>query len=413
MKLRPHQIDKSKEVLEILKQFNICYLAGEVRSGKTLTALNTAKLFGSKNVLIVTKKNAIGSIIKDYKEVVFYYNLTGINYESLHKIDPKGYDLIIYDEAHSLGAYPKPSKRTKLAKKLFYNVPCILMSGTPAVESYSQLYHQFFVSAFSPFKQYTNFYKWANDFVDKKEIRLPTHTVTDYSNAKVKEINAIIKPYFVKMTQQDAGLETQIKEHYLTIKTPQSLVNLANKLIKDRAVEGEKGFILGDLPAKLQSKVHQIINGHCIIETAEGDTFTKVFSTYKSDFINKNFRAKKIAIMYYYQNELEILKLTCVEDITTDIDEFNNSDKWIAIQQSATEGMNLSKADAIVYFNLGFSGKNYLQSRDRLTVKGRNTNDVYYICEDYGMTKKILEAVSEKKDFNSKLFMKWQNNKVS
>ena len=42
------------------------------------------------------------------------------------------------------------------------------MSGTPAVESYSQLYHQFYISAFSPFKDYTNFYKWANDFVDKK-----------------------------------------------------------------------------------------------------------------------------------------------------------------------------------------------------------------------------------------------------
>ena len=405
MKLYPHQIEKSNELLKVLKEFNICYLAGEVRSGKTLTALNTADLFGATKVLFITKKKAISSIESDYKFFGFRYTLTVINYESLHKIDPKGYSLIIYDEAHSLGAYPKPSKRTKLAKKLFYNVPCILMSGTPSVESYSQLYHQFYVSAFSPFKEYTNFYKWSNDFVDKKEMRLPTHTVTDYSNAKVKEINVVIKPYFVKMTQQDAGLETQIKEHYLTVKTPQSLINLANKLIKDRAVEGEKGFILGDLPAKLQSKVHQIINGHCIIETAEGDTFTKVFSTYKSDFINKNFMGKKIAIMYYYQSELEILKQT-FDNITTDVNEFNSNDFNIAVQQNSTEGMNLSKADAIVYFNLGFSGKNYLQSRDRLTVKGRTSNDVYYICEDFGMTKKILEAVQEKKDYNNKIFKK-------
>ena len=164
-------------------------------------------------------------------------------------------------------------------------------------------------------------------------MRLPTHTITDYSNARVKDINAIIKPYFVKMTQQDAGLETQIKEHYLTIKTPQSLVNLANKLIKDRAVEGKTGFILGDLPAKLQSKVHQIINGHCIIETAEGYNFTKIFSTYKSDFIMKHFRGKKIAVMYYYQVELEILKIS--HDFTTDVNEFNTTDKNIAVQQSS------------------------------------------------------------------------------
>ena len=68
--------------------------------------------------------------------------------------------------------------------------------------------------------------------------------------------------------------------------------------------------------------------------------------------------------------------------------------------------MNVSKADAIVYMNIGFSGKNYLQSRDRLTVKGRETNNVYYICEDFGMTEKILKTVQDKKDFNSKLFMK-------
>lgn len=413
MKLRQHQIEKSKELLEVLQKYKIAYLAGEVRSGKTLTALNTAKLFGAKKVLFITKKKAISSILKDFKNIGFmYYDLNVVNYESLHKLEDYKYNLIIYDEAHSMGAYPKPSKRTKLCATLFRNIPCILMSGTPAVESYSQLYHQLYVSWESPFKDYTNFYKWANDFVDKKEMRLPTHTVTDYSGAKVKDINAIIKPYFVKMTQQDAGLETQIKEHYLNIKTPQSLVNLANKLIKDRAVEGEKGFILGDLPAKLQSKVHQIINGHCIIETAEGDNFTKIFSTYKANFIKHHFANKKIAIMYYYQAELDILKQT-FDNITTDVNEFNDTYYNIAIQQSSTEGMNLSKADAIVYFNLGFSGKNYLQSRDRLTIKGRDTNYVYYVCEDFGMTKKILEAVSDKKDFNSKLFIKWQSNNLN
>lgn len=405
MKLRPHQIEKSNELLKVLQKYNIAYLAGEVRSGKTLTALNTAEMFGAKEVLIITKKNAIPSIIKDYNAVGFSYNLTGINYESLHKIAPIGYDFIIYDEAHSLGAYPKRSKRTTLAKKLFYNVPCILMSGTPFAESQSQLYHQFFVCAFSPFKKYTNFYKWANDFVNKKEMRLPTHTVINYSDAKVKDINAIIKPYFVKMTQQDAGLETQIKEHYLIVKTPQSLVNLANKLIKDRAIEGEKGFILGDLPAKLQSKVHQIVNGHCIIETPQGDNFTKVFSAYKANFIKHHFANKKIVIMYFYQAELDILKRT-FENITTDVNEFNDTYYNIAVQQNSTEGMNLSKADVIVYFNLGYSGKNFIQSRDRLTVKGRESNNIYFVCEDFGMTKKILDSVTQKKDYNSRTFKK-------
>lgn len=410
MQLRPHQIQKSQELLKVLMQYNIVYLAGEVRSGKTLTALKTSELYGAKSVLFITKKKAITSIVDDFKSVGFKYILTPINYESLHKLDNKEYDLIIYDEAHSLGAFPKPSKRTKLAKKIFKHIPCILMSGTPAVESYSQLYHQFYVSNFSPFKKYTNFYKFANDFVDKKQLKLPTHTVTDYSSAKVKEINKIIKPYFVKMTQQDAGFESKVTEKILRIPTPDKLTKAANELLKNKVIEGESGYILGDAPAKLQSKVHQLINGHCIIEKEDLSTFTKVFSTYKAQYIKHKFTYEKIAIMYFYQAELDILKTVFKDNITTDIEEFNNTDKNLALQQSSTEGMNVSKADAIVYMNLGFSGKNYLQSRDRLTVKDRKDNRVYFICEDFGMTEEILKTVQSKKDFNSKLFSKWHQN---
>lgn len=408
MKLRSHQIEFSNKLVNILNTYNIAYLAGEVRSGKTLTALNAASLYGAKHLLVITKKKAISSIESDYKSFGFNYKITVINYESIHKIDSKGYDLVIYDEAHSLGAFPKPSNRAKLCKKLFYDIPCILMSGTPAVESYSQFYHQFYVSKYSPFKEYKTFYKWASDYVDKKEMHLPTHKVTDYSGARINDIDKVIQPYIIKMTQSDAGFKSMVTEHIINIETPKPLVKLAKRLLKDKAIEGDTGYILGDTPAKLQSKVHQIINGHCIIERFDGTTFNKLFNDYKAIEIKKRFKDKKLCIMYYYQNELEILKRHF--DITTDLTIFDTTNKHLALQQSSTEGMNVSKADIIVYYNLGFSGKNYLQSRDRLTVKGRNDNNVYYICEDFGMTKKIYDTVSNKGDFNTKLFKQWQQN---
>lgn len=412
-KLEPHQIKFSKLVLDVLLKYNIAYLAGEVRSRKTGTVLEVCRLFKAKNVLIITKKKAISSIESDYKNFGFKYNILVINYESLHKIKYSP-DLVIYDEAHSLGAYPKPSNRTKLCKKLFKNIPCILMSGTPAVESYSQLYHQFFISDYSPFKEYINFYKWANDFVDKKEMKLPTHTVIDYSGAKVKDINNVIKPYFIKMTQADAGFKSKVKEHILTIETPVKISFLVNKLLKDKVLEGKDGYIIGDSPAKLQSKAHQLINGHCIIEKDDLSTSKRIFDTYKADYIKTRFKGVKIAIMYYYQSELDILKNVFAESITTDLQEFNNSNKNLALQCLSTEGMNVSSADAIVYMNLGFSGKAWLQSRDRLTVRGRKDNKVYIICEDFGLTEKIHKIVSKKGNFNTKLFKKWhQDNRQS
>lgn len=407
MRLRPHQIKFSKICYKVLSKYNIAYLAGQVRSGKTLTALKCSEMFGVNSVLFVTKKKAISSIESDHKNFGFTYKLTCINYESLHKIESNDFDLVIYDEAHSLGAMPKKSKCTKLAKQKFYNIPCILMSGTPSTETYSQLYHQFYVSKYSPFKQYTTFYKWAKVFVNKKELRLPTHTVTDYSDAKVKEIDKIIKPYIVTMTQADAGFDVNIKEHILEVETPKQIKSLAKRLLKDKAVEGKTGYILGDSPAKLQSKVHQIFNGSCIIETATRDTKTILLSNYKANFIAKHFKGKKIAIMYYYQAELDILsQVFGSENLTTDFETFNSKDVNLAIQQNTTEGMNLSKADCLVYYNLGFSGKNFIQSRDRMTVKERKNNDVYFVCESGGITKKILQAVRNKKLYNSRMFKK-------
>ena len=116
----------------------------EVRTGKTLTALGICQNLNCNNVLFVTKKKAISSIVSDYKMLDPNYYLEVINYESLHKITRKPWDIIIVDEAHSLGAFPKPSKRAKNLKILttLYKSKVILLSGTPTPESYSQMYHQ-------------------------------------------------------------------------------------------------------------------------------------------------------------------------------------------------------------------------------------------------------------------------------
>ena len=406
MKLRPHQLQKSNELVQILQQFKIAYLFGEVRSGKTLTALNTANLLNCNDVLVVTKKKAIPSIQADYEDFKFTYKLTCINYESVHKVNRNNFDLVIYDEAHCLGAYPKPSKTTKLCKKMFSHIPCLLMTGTPHAESVSQLYHQFYVSKFSPFGNYVNFYKWSKDFVNIEQKRIGSHTINDYSNAKEVEVDKIIQPYFVKMSQADANFSVKINEFDLQIKAPDVINNLAKKLLKNKAIEGSTGFILGDTPAKLQSKVHQIYNGSCIIETATGENKTIILSKYKANFIAEHFKGKKIAIMYYYQAELDILKATFGGKITTDLETFNTKDVNFAIQFNTTEGLNLSKADCLVYYNLGYSGKNFIQSRDRLTVKERKKNDIYFVIEKGGITEKILKAVREKKDYNLKSFKK-------
>ena len=140
--LRDYQVEISQKAVNILRDKKLVYLICEVRVGKTLMALNTAKLYGAKNVLFLTKKKAISSIQNDYYSFGFKFKITIINDEQLENIN-NSFDLIIHDEHHRFGAFPKPSKRVKEYKLKYSFLPMIFLSGTPAAESYSQMFHQF------------------------------------------------------------------------------------------------------------------------------------------------------------------------------------------------------------------------------------------------------------------------------
>ena len=182
MELRPYQIDLANQIADKVNKVKICYLAAEVRTGKTLSTLESCKILGVNSVLFLTKKKAISSIEKDYNAMNYSFNLTVTNYESIHKVEGN-FDLIVLDENHVNGAYPKPSNRTKLIRSKYGNLRMIMLSGSPAVESGSQWYHQFWVSNYSPFKE-INFYKWAANFVNVVNINYGNgYPSNDYSRA--------------------------------------------------------------------------------------------------------------------------------------------------------------------------------------------------------------------------------------
>ena len=54
-RLRPYQMRIANDANEVLNRKGFVYLAMQVRTGKTLTALKTCELFGAKKVLFITK----------------------------------------------------------------------------------------------------------------------------------------------------------------------------------------------------------------------------------------------------------------------------------------------------------------------------------------------------------------------
>ena len=406
MKLRDYQEELSVQGAEILKKHKIVYLAMEVRTGKTLTALEIAKLYGSKNVLFITKKKAISSIEKDYKNFGYTFTLTVINNESLHLINGE-YDLLISDEHHRNGAFPKPNKVTQLIKKKYANLPMIFLSGTPHPESYSQIFHQFWISNNTPFGYYTNFYKWAKDFVNVKQKHLGFGIINDYSQAKIDILKPIIDKYFIRYTQKDAGFETSVNENILYCNMLESTYNIAKSLKKDKVVKGVFEAILADTAVKEMSKLHQIYSGTVKFESGK----SMIIDHSKGLFIKDKFEGKKIAIFYKFKEEFNLLKEVFGDLLTDDLSVFDNSNKNIALQiVSGREGISLANAKYLVYFNIDFSAVSYWQSRDRLTTMERTTNDVYWIFSKGGIESKIYKSVSNKKDFTLSVFKKTYND---
>jgi len=402
MKLRQYQKEIAEKATEILKHLKIVYLCCEVRTGKTLMALETAKIFGAKKVLFLTKKKAINSILSDFKAFNYDYEITVINNESVHKITEK-YDLIISDEHHRNGAFPKPNNATKTIKEKFSNLPMIFLSGTPTPESYSQIYHQFWLSNYTPFKDYINFYKWAKDYVNVKKKYLGYAEVNDYSDAYQDRIKKLTQKYMITFTQEQAGFETKVNETILEVEMKPVIYNIAKTLKKDKLFKGSKDLILGDTAVKLMSKLHQLYSGTVILESGNGI----VLDNSKLVFINEKFKNNKIAIFYKFQMELEMIKGFYGDDVCFDLETFDTTDKNIALQIiSGREGISLKNADYLVYLTPDFSATSYWQSRDRLTTMDRKENNVFWIFAKQGIESYIYKSIMSKKNYTLSQFKK-------
>ena len=406
VELRPYQVEIISEGVDKIKKYGFVYLAMEVRTGKTLTALGIAEKIKAKNVLFVTKKKAISSIEGDYTKLGADYMLKVVNYESLHHcMDLFNWDVVVLDEAHGMGAFPKPSGRALLVKQLINrcNPKVILLSGTPTPESYSQIYHQVYAINGNPFDKYKNFYRFCDDYVNVKEKKINGLMIRDYSNGKISILDEMRK-YTINYTQAEAGFSSKVNETILNVPMPDKIKSLISKLKSDLVIKGQSEVILADTSVKLMSKLHQLTSGTIKFESGN----SMVLDTSKADFIKDHFSGKKIGIFYKFKEELNALKQVFDDSLTTELDEFNDTDKNIALQiVSGREGISLKEADCLVFYNIDFSATSYWQAKDRMTTKDRLVNDVYWIFTLGGIEYDIYKAVSNKIDYTVNHFKKF------
>jgi hypothetical protein len=156
------------------------------------------------------------------------------------------------------------------------------------------------------------------------------------------------------------------------------------------------------------SKLHQIYSGTVIID--EPNREGRAFDYTKAEFIRDTFQGcLKIAIYYKFVSEAAILNWIFGQKIHTDPQAFSEAKEGVFISQiqSGREGINLSTAEALIFFNIDFSAVSYWQSRARIQTKDRDREaKIYWVFAENGIEDKIYKAVMDKKDYTLEHFKK-------
>lgn len=409
--LRDYQKRLAEEGSRILSAGGILYCAAQMRVGKTAIALQAAKLAGARSVLFLTKKMAVGSVERDYSDFGFSDNfkIQVLSHESAHKAD-SGFDLVVVDEAHTLGAFPRPSVKTRKIKELCGRLPLILLSGTPTPESYSQIYHQLWVSSRTPFQEQT-FYKWAAaGYVTPHQMRISGYTITDYSDARKDLIDRKTKKLFLTFTQRQAEFEvSELEDEIVWIDPSPKIYQLVDKLVKDRVYRFKDGRseIVCDTAAKLQSKIHQICSGTVIVDDVETrESRGQILDMSKARYIKEHYRGKKIAVFYLFIAEGAALRMM-FSDVAKTPEEFKKrkSSVFVSQFQSGSRGIDLSCADVIIFYNIHFSSELYQQARQRGQEKSKTTaTKIHWLFTKRGIEQRVYDAVQEKQDYTLSYF---------
>lgn len=393
----PHQIKVAALALPILKTKGYVYINGQPRSGKTLTSILVAEETAASKVMVLTKKAAIEGWLKFTELASKTY--TVINYEQLGKIEnrtikfkynPNDYQLVIIDESHNIGAFPKPSARQKVIKVFCKDLPHIHLSGTPIIESACTIYHQMALGRFNPFYTYLNFYHFHREFGIPSSIWIRGQQVPQYDKFK-PELLDVIQRFTVYMSQADAGITTEVKDEVHYIELDSITKALYNKLLNDKVVKfNDDNELIADSTMKLRTALHQLEGGTIKLD----DDYIILPQATKAEYIKQKFGdTEDIGIMCHF-----IAERTKLRQIFKHAQLFSSN--------AHAEGVDLSYLKHFIIYSSDYSGARFVQRRERIAnINGSNTTTVHHILVKKAISDQVYAMVSKKRDFNNATFI--------
>lgn len=421
MELRQHQIEAVDQARRVIGQHGVVYLACEMRVGKSMMALALADAVGAGRVLFVTPKAAMASAKGDFEAMGLDYELTVINRESLHKIAvPRGgFDMVVQDESHRDGKLGKPSKSAKDLKKIPRKWT-VLMSGTPSVETASQLFHQFWTTnGRGPWGAYSTFYKWHKDFGVSKQKRIAGgQMVNDYTEVRPEVLEHVGK-YTVTMTQSEAGFKHAADVVPVRVDDPEA-VEWGKRFARDGIYRhwgaNDEYVVLGENPAAVLQKQHMYIGGTLVSDEGDIVKAREAADVPKLGMLTRRLAKDRqyfVSTNYVYERgfiagELEEHGFNVILDPDEFMELAGTDTPAVLVGSgiSLAEGVDLSwMTGSMVVYSQNWSGAKWLQLLERQNNWKRDRPiKVYVLLVRDSVDEMIFDAVQGKRNFNATVY---------
>lgn len=416
VQLYPHQVKALAET----EQFNRVGYFLDMGLGKTFVGSVKAVSFQIKT-LLVCQKSKIEDWIDHFKQyhplTVFDLTVKGqldeyvaaigncigiINYELIFRrpelLPLKNFTLML-DES-SMITNPT-AKRTKFIHRMNPD-NVILLSGTPTGGKYEKLWSQLRLLGWDI----------------SKELFFKQYVITEW----IEDGSGFKIPHIVGYKNVDR-LKAKLKQHGCIFMKTEEVFDLPEKITIPVKVRNTKEFV-----RFMRDSIVTLPNGTELI----GDTaLTK--RLYARQLCGQYNPAKlsafqsliestddRLIVFYNFNEELFRMKavveemekpISIVNGQVKDLEAYETeSDSVTFVQyQAGSKGLNLQKANKIIYFTLPQGSEDFEQSMKRIHRIGQEKSCFYYLLMvQNSVEEDILETLKTRKDYDDELFKKYE-----
>ena len=405
--LLPHQ----ERSIAATKDFNRCAYYLDMGLGKTFVGSEKLKELNANMNLIICQKSKLQDWCEHFKTYYPQYN-TIIYSKSMESIPTNSVIIINYDlvwrrsELLELKDFTlmldessciknEKSNRTKFILKLKpSNV--ILLSGTPTGGKYEELYSQ------------CKLLGWK---INKKAF-WDTYIVT-----RKMDINGFSIPIVVGYKNVDR-LKAKLREYGAVFMKTEEVLDLPEQLdnvIKVESTKEYKKFVKNRL---IEIDGKELVGDTSLTKLLYQRQLASQYNSNKTTMLRDLLESTndRVIIFYNFNEELEKIEDMCIR-MERPVSVVNgqrkdlkcyekDQDSVTLIQyQAGAMGLNLQKANKIIYFSLPLSSELFEQSKKRIHRIGqKNSCFYYYLITERSIEEKIYEVLGQRRDFTNKLF---------